>query len=90
MELSWHLITPILRTNDVFNLGRSKSVSIEEVANLVAGQNYPREYGHERIGEADETLSDNNKANKILGWKPSINLETGILEILTEEELLKN
>jgi UDP-glucose 4-epimerase len=75
---------------EIFNLGRSKSISIEEVATLVAGKNYPRERGHKRIGETSHTLSNTTKAKELLGWEAKIDLKDGILEVLEEEGISKN
>lgn len=75
---------------EIFNLGRSKSMSVEEAANLIVGKSYPREYGHKRIGETDETLSDIKKAHQLLGWEPKIDLEDGIKEVLAEEGIVKS
>lgn len=65
----------------VFNIGTGSNYSINEVAKLCAKvhgvecktQNLPP-----RLGEANETLADITKAKKILGWKPTVDLETGL------------
>ena len=61
-------------SGEVFELGRGKNHSINEVANMF-GEDYPKEYIPARKGEYDVTLADYSKAKEILGWEPSINLK---------------
>ena len=57
-----------------FNIGNGKNFSINEVADLMGGE---KTYGEKRI-EPYQTLADNNKARKILGWNPEGDLPTWI------------
>ena len=59
-----------------FNIGNGKSLSINEVADMVGGK---KEYGEKRL-EPFETLADNSKAKKVLGWKPMGDLKKYIKE----------
>jgi UDP-glucose 4-epimerase len=77
-------------SGEIINLGRSHSVTIEKVANLVAGEEYPKDYGHKRIGETSETLSDTSKAHDLLGWSSKIDIEDGIKEVLIEEGIVRS
>lgn len=63
---------------EVFNIGRGKNYSINEVAELITG---PIEYIPARPGEYPITLADNSKAKKLLGWEPKVSLEEGIAEL---------
>jgi len=60
---------------EVFNIGTGETHSILRVAHMVGGE---IKYIEPRPGEARDTLADNSKARKILGWKPTKNLENYI------------
>ena len=60
---------------EVFNIGTGESHSVLRVAHLVGGK---IKHIEPRSGEARDTLADNSKARKILGWKPTKNLENYI------------
>lgn len=70
---------------EVFNIGNGGNVSVNEVADLIGGE---KSYGEQRL-EPFETLADNNKARKILGWEPKGNLRRFIKEDLWNLEELK-
>ena len=55
-----------------FELGRGINYSINEVADMYGTT---KKYIPERPGEAQTTLADFSKANKILGYNPKRNLE---------------
>jgi len=59
---------------EAFNIGKGKNYSINEVADMLGGDKI---YGETRL-EPFETLADNTKAKKILGWNPKGNLITWI------------
>ena len=59
---------------EIFNIGNGGNFSINEVAEMIGG---PTSYGEERL-EPFQTLADNSKAKKILGWEPRGNLPTFI------------
>tara|TARA_B100000575_G_scaffold19173_1_gene13240 strand:+ start:3562 stop:4470 length:909 start_codon:yes stop_codon:yes gene_type:complete len=59
---------------EVFNIGNGKNFSINDVADMFGGK---KEYGELRT-EPFETLADNSKARKILGWKPNGDLSSWI------------
>ena len=56
----------------IFELGRGKNHSINEVAEMF---NIKPIYKPEKPGEAQETLAEYSLANVALGWKPKINLK---------------
>ena len=57
-----------------FNIGNGKNYSVNEVADMLGGK---KTYGEKRL-EPYETLADNTKAKKILGWNPIGDLPTWI------------
>ena len=67
-------------SGEIFDLGRGENHSINEVAEMF-GENYPTKYIPARKGEYDVTLADYSKAEKMLGWKPFIDLEDYVNEI---------
>ena len=44
----------------------------------LAGRKIPVTYGDWRPGDQPVFVSDNSKANALLGWKPQVDLQTGI------------
>lgn len=56
---------------EVFNIGNGDNYSVNEVADMFSGE---KQYGVEVI-EPFETLADNTKARKILGWNPKGDLK---------------
>ena len=57
-----------------FNIGNGQNYSVNEVADMFGGQ---KVYGEKRI-EPFQTLADNSKAQKILGWSPTGDLPSWI------------
>ena len=58
--------------NHIFELGRGKNYSVNEVANMMGILPI---YKENKPGEAQDTLADSSWANIILNWEPRINLE---------------
>ena len=56
------------------NIGNGDNRSVNEIANLIGG---PKEYIEKRL-EPEQTLADNAKAKKLLGWQPTISVEEWI------------
>ena len=48
------------------------------------GTEYPKEYIEQRPGEYDVTLADYSHAQKVLGWKPTKNLEDYMEKYINE------
>ncbi len=72
-----------LRDNatDVFNVGYGKGVSINRLCNLVesvTGGRIRKEYRAGRLIDVRSVVLDYSKLNKVTGWKPTTNLETGL------------
>jgi len=54
-----------------FNIGNGNNYSVNEVADIFGGE---KDY-YKKVLEPFETLADNTKARKILGWNPKGNLK---------------
>lgn len=63
--------------NDYFNIGFGKTISILDMARLISDQIV---FIDKREGESEITWANISKAQKILGWHPTIELENYILE----------
>jgi nucleoside-diphosphate-sugar epimerase len=63
---------------EVINLGTHVNHSVVEVAEAIGGK---YKFIPKRLGEAKETLADNTKAQRLLGWKPCVRFEDGIMEL---------
>lgn len=69
------------------NLGRGDSVSVEELAQLmmeVAGQHVSLEPAPARAGDVLHSQADISRAKAVLGWKPEIDLRTGIRDLFAD------
>jgi len=64
---------------EVFELGRGKNFSINEVANMFKTE---KKYIPARKGEYPTTLCDCTKAKELLGWAPIRNLEDYIKNVI--------
>jgi len=60
---------------NLFNIGTGKNYSIVEIAKMIGGE---VEYIPPRLGEARNSLCDNTKAKDLLGWNPTVTLDTWI------------
>jgi UDP-glucose 4-epimerase len=60
----------------IYNIGSGHPVTLNEIADWIGG---PREYIEQRQ-EPRYTLADNRRAEKDLGWKPTVRLEDWIKE----------
>jgi UDP-glucose 4-epimerase len=65
------------------NIGTSSPVSINYLAEIIGGRtaNIPK-----RPGEPDATHADITRAQKVLNWKPDINIESGLNLVLSAKE----
>jgi UDP-glucose 4-epimerase len=70
-------------TNQIFNVASGSARSINEVVNILGGA---KVYIPKRPGEPEITFGDISKIEKELGWKPKIDLETGISLMIKEIE----
>ena len=74
-------------SGELFELGRGKNYSVNEIARAF-GENYPAVYVDGKKGEMRETLCDTKPAYDIIGYKPKMNLEKYIKD-LVETEIIK-
>ena len=74
-------------SGEEFELGSGVNHSINEVADMF-GKDYPRKYVPARKGEYDKTLCTDDKAHKLLGWKPTRTLQEYIEDFLETERFL--
>jgi NAD dependent epimerase/dehydratase len=70
---------------EVINLGSSREISIGDIAQAIfqdIGGDFRIETDPARVrptnSEVNRLLADNSKAERLLGWKPSVTLEEGI------------
>lgn len=66
-------------SGEIFNVGSGNPQSISKLANLIGG---PIEYLPWRPAEPKVTHADIVKIEKFLGWKPEIDLESGLSDLL--------
>jgi len=62
------------------NIGQGRNVSINWIAERIGG---PRIHLPARPGDARDTLADNRRAREVLGWRPSVDTEEGLAELIT-------
>ena len=62
---------PLEMNGDVFNIGNGDNKSVNDIADLIGGDRV----NVEPVIEPKATLADNSKAEKLLGWKPTQNIE---------------
>tara|TARA_R100001082_G_scaffold105607_1_gene77834 strand:+ start:1859 stop:2758 length:900 start_codon:yes stop_codon:yes gene_type:complete len=72
---------------EIFELGSGVNYSINQFCDMF-GKDYPREPLPKRDGEMRETLCDTKPAYDIIGYKPKMNLEKYIKD-LVETEIIK-
>jgi len=65
----------------IFELGRGKNHSINEIADMF-GKNYPKQYIPSRRGEYNTTLADLTNAKTLLNYNPVKNIEDYVQDIL--------
>jgi UDP-glucose 4-epimerase len=64
---------------EIFNIGSNKSVSVNKIAQLLKGKKI---YIPKRPGEPDKTFASIVKIKKYLNWKPKVDINKGIKELL--------
>jgi UDP-glucose 4-epimerase len=81
-----NLLAMDCRTADgrTINVGAGRNISINRVAELVGG---PRVNLPPRAGDARHTLADNSEAQRTLGWRPEIEFEDGLGELIRNHGL---
>jgi UDP-glucose 4-epimerase len=61
----------------VFNIGSGTNYSVNDIANMIKGETT---FIPERVGEIKESLSNIEKAKKILNWEPTVDLQDWLHE----------
>ena len=64
--------------NEVFNIGNGDNRSVNQIADMIGG-NTTRIH-RDPVIEPRETLADNNKAEMILDWKPTMKIEDWMIK----------
>jgi UDP-glucose 4-epimerase len=67
----------------IYNIGWGRPTSINEIfTNLakITGYTHPISYGPAKVGETRHIYLDASKANRDLGWTPTLSLEEGLRE----------
>ena len=69
----------------VINIGSGKEISIQNLAQIIfgiVGKELPIVRGKERLrpeaSEVERLCADNEKAKRLLGWEPKLDLEAGL------------
>jgi UDP-glucose 4-epimerase len=73
----------------VFNVGFGEPTSIDDLAITVldlTGSNVEVIHGEPRLGDIMHSYADISKAEKLLGYKPTICLRDGLRTLLAEKE----
>ena len=56
---------------EVFNVGSGINYSVQQIADSISDN---QTYIDERVGEMDTTLANITKTNKVIGWKPEVDV----------------
>ena len=63
---------------EVINIGAGNNYTVNKLAQLIGGEIV---YKPARKGDIRHTLADNQKAKKLLNWKPTVKIEEGIEKV---------
>lgn len=78
------LSSDTLATNRIFNVGTGKSTSLLELLELIsksAGYHIEPEFQQPRSGDINNSYADCSLVTEKLGFRPSINLQTGVEDL---------
>ena len=64
---------------EIINIGAGRTVSVSYIAGLFGGETIHVE----ARPEPSCTLADNTKAERLLGWKPSVSIEDGVADLIS-------
>ena len=56
---------------EVFNVGSGSNYSVQQIADSISDN---QTYIDERVGEMDTTVANITKTNKVIGWKPEVDV----------------
>tara|TARA_B100001094_G_scaffold325957_1_gene381237 strand:+ start:546 stop:1442 length:897 start_codon:yes stop_codon:yes gene_type:complete len=71
---------PLELNGEAFNIGNSDNRSVNQIADLIGGDRV----NVEPVIEPRETLANNDKAKKVLGWSPTNKIENWIIKYKEE------
>jgi len=71
---------PLELNGEAFNIGNGDNRSVNQIANLIGGDRV----NVEPVIEPRETLANNDKAKKVLGWSPTNKIENWIIKYKEE------
>jgi len=63
----------------VLNVGSGTNLSVNELADLISEN---KVYEARRQGDADETLADISKIQRVLSWRPKVSFEEGLKDLM--------
>ena len=75
--------SPNVGKGETLNIGAGRNVSVNELAAMIGG---PSVHIEPRL-EPHDTLADTTKAQTLLGWKPTLTLEEGIMALKKDMNL---
>ena len=75
------------KVGEIFNLGSDKPQSINKLVNLIGGKKI---FIPDRPGEPKKTWANIKKIKNMLKWKPTVNFEEGVKEMLRQINNWKN
>jgi UDP-glucose 4-epimerase len=76
-----YLAVTVAHPPGIYNLGWGRPTSINEIFFALAkatGYPYPIQHGPAKVGETRHIYLDATKAEKELGWTPTLTLEQGL------------
>lgn len=77
------------RTGEAYNVGSGRRTSINELAETViriAEADLEPEHGPQREGDVRHSCADISKIRSDIGFEPTVDLRTGLTELVTDEE----
>jgi nucleoside-diphosphate-sugar epimerase len=64
------------------NIGRGRNVSVNRIADIIGGR---KVYLPPRPGDARHTLADWSRARDLLGWRPEVDIEDALPELIRSD-----
>jgi nucleoside-diphosphate-sugar epimerase len=85
LDANWRAATTPNIAGEAFNIGCGTQTSLNQLIeklNIILGTRIQPTYGPPRKGDVRHSVADISKASKIMGYSPSISLETGLERVL--------
>jgi UDP-glucose 4-epimerase len=83
----------ITAENGIYNLGCGAGTTVNEIFRVlqkIIQYPYEAQYGPAKLGETRRIYLDATKAREKMGWKPTIDLETGMAETIEYHRMVEN